>query len=168
MPAPRKATEIRQDNRPDRLPANFTGGLERIPEANAGWLNKTKAQWADFWQSELAGTVEITSVPVLERLFTLRDIQQRLYKEWEDEPYVEGSTGQKKLNPAFTEANKLESAIVALEDRLGLSPKAKANLGVAVGTALLTADDLARRAKESAIEIASSDNTTGFKPYHGL
>ena len=51
-------------------------------------------------------------------------------------------------NPAFAEAMKLESACLALEDRYGLSIKAKAAISLTIGQAQVTAADLNRMAQE--------------------
>jgi hypothetical protein len=76
----------------------------------------------------------------------MRDMQRRAWARYVKQPYVDGSQGQLVANPAFDEAMKLERAIVALEDRYGISLKALANLGVSVGQAVITAAELNRMA----------------------
>lgn len=131
------------------------------PPALPSWLKPTKQSWDEFWSHPLAKTVEAVDVPALERLFTMRDMQSRAWRRYKKQPYIDGSQGQPVANPAFGEAMSLERAIVALEDRIGLTGKARANLGVALGQAALTAADLNRAAKDAdadhddAIEVAS-------------
>lgn len=121
--------------------------LEVAPEA--GWLKATKDGWVAFWSADLAGAIDGADVPVIRRLFGMRDVQARAFARWKKKPYVDGSQGQPVKNPAFDEAMVLERAIVQLEDRLGLSPKARANLGIAIGQARMTAAELNRQAQES-------------------
>jgi hypothetical protein len=88
----------------------------------------------------------------------MRDMQRRAWARYAKAPYVDGSQGQPVANPAFDEAMKLERAIVALEDRYGVSLKAFANLGVAVGQANLTAEELNGMAEERGADLAGDDD----------
>ncbi len=150
MPANRKPAGQRQDNRPQRAlaPVPVTAGEEGVEPAPRGWLKATKTAWAAFWTSEVAGAVTPADRHGLLRLFRLRDMQLRAFNRYEKQPYVDGSMGQPVANPALADAMTLEKAVLALEDRLGLSPKARANLGLAFGQAKLTAAELNRMAKE--------------------
>ena len=96
--------------------------------------------------ADLANVMDPADTPVLQRLFGMRDAQARAMARWRKTPYIEGSQGRPVKNPAFDEGMVLERAIVALEDRIGLSPKARANLGIAIGQARLTAAELNRMA----------------------
>lgn len=115
-----------------------------LPEADSSWLAETKREWDAVHQSVLAGYINETDVPGLRRCMQWRDEQRRCMKRArtyrklaEETPMVEGSTGQLKASPMFELANKeddralvIEAKIVALEDRLALSPKARLALGV--------------------------------------
>jgi hypothetical protein len=119
-----------------------------VPAPSGRWLKASKEAWVDFWTSTVAGVVTTADMPGLLRLFEHRDLQARALSRYRRKPYVNGSTGQPVTNPAFGEAMKLESAAVALEDRLGLSPKARAALGIVFGQAAMTAADLNKMAAE--------------------
>ncbi len=149
MAPPRKRPDQRQDNRPARAAlAVIKPALARHPAASRGWRKPTKDAWVEYWSSEVSGAAESVDLSALRRLFTMRDMQAACWARYEKDPYVDGSKGQPVANPSLDDALKLERAIVALEDRLGLSPKARANLSMAIGQAALTAADLNRMAKE--------------------
>ena len=119
----------------------------RQPTATRGWRKSTKDAWADYWASDVSGASEAVDMPTLRRLFTMRDVQAECWARYEGSPYVDGSKGQPVANPALDDALKLERAIVALEDRMGLSAKSRANLSMAIGQAALTAKDLNEMAR---------------------
>jgi hypothetical protein len=72
------------------------------PAAGRGWLESTKAWWATLWASPMATTYQAADVPVLVRLGEMVDARAR------------GTLGATET-----------VAMTALEDRFGLSPKAR-------------------------------------------
>jgi hypothetical protein len=148
MPAAKKQPGGRVDNRPQRELVVLPGGLTSVPDPDPKWLAETKREWVAVFGSAQAATLDGSTVPGIRRLFEMRDLQGRAWARYKKQPYVDGSQGQPVANPAFDEAMKLERAIVSLEDRYGLSLKALANLGVAVGQAKLTAAELNRMAED--------------------
>lgn len=158
MPVPKKQPGAKVDDRPQRGLVVIAGGLNQVPEPDAKWLVGTKREWAAFFGSAQADALDGATLPGVVRLFEMRDLQGRAWARYKKQPYVDGSQGQPVANPAFDEAMKLERAIVALEDRYGVSLKALANLGVAVGQAQLTAAELNRMANTNdAIEVDGWD-----------
>lgn len=150
MAPPKKRSDLRQDNRDARALAVLPGG-KRVIDAgppHPHWLKATSDGWEAFWLSDVAQVVQLEQANAIRRLFDMRDVQARAFERYRKQPYVDGSQGQPVTNPAFAEAMKLETAVVALEDRLGLTPKAQANLGIAIGQAALTAADLNAMALE--------------------
>lgn len=148
-PSTRKS--VKQDERQQReaivlaLPASV-----KCPEPSDSWLPEVVSAWQAFWSSDVAAAVDDALLPAVRRLFDLRSRQAAAFSLYDAQPYVDGSTGQPRINPAFDAAMKLETAITALEDRYGLTSKAKVNLGLAFGQAQLTAADLNRMAAEVA------------------
>ena len=61
------------------------------------------------------------------------------------EPKVEGSQGQMRPNPFYGTALQLEAAILRLENELGLTPKARAALGLTAAQAGLTVQQINER-----------------------
>lgn len=154
MPANRKAPGTRQDNSSSRALATVSqirGGRQvEAPEARPVWLKATREAWDALWRSDVALAVGEHHLPAVFRLFELRDQQERAMRLYRRQPLVDGSQKQPVANPAMGTALSLERAITALEDRLGLTPKAQANLGIAIGQAGLTAAELNRMAQEAA------------------
>ena len=72
-----------------------------------------------------------------------------------NEPKVEGSTGQMRPNPFYDTALKLEAAILRLENELGVTPKARAALGLTAAQAGLTVQQINERltAGREAIDV---------------
>ena len=150
----RKPVGTRQDERPSRAPASVTdisGGrrlLARNYPPKPSWLKEVKEQWDVYWTTQVSELLAPHHVPALYRLFELRDAQGRALRIYKREPMVQGSMKQPVVNPAMTTVQSLEKDIRALEDRLGLTPKAQASLGIKIGQAGLTAAELNRMAAE--------------------
>ncbi len=114
------------------------------PAPDRGWLAGTTEDWREFWASDIARQTKATDRPAVRRLFRLRDQLTRtqraateLRREAMKEPIVDGSMAQKVANPLFraaeaaaSEALSLEGRVLPLEDRFGLSPRARLNLGL--------------------------------------
>ncbi len=154
MVAPKKQPGAKVDDRPQRGLVVLPGGLPATPVPPPTWLKGTKDEWAAFFTSDQARALDGATLPGVFRLFEMRDLQSRSWARYKKQPYLDGSRGQPVANPAFDEAMALERAIIALEDRYGVSLKALANLGVAVGQAQITAAELNRMANTNdAIEV---------------
>lgn len=116
------------------------------PPPPTGMLKASVAEWDAFWASDLARAVERQDIPVLERLFLMRDEWARYSKAVRKEPLVEGSQGQPVINPLAKRMNDLQSEIRQLEDRFGLNPAGRAKLNVTFGDAQRSIQDLVRSA----------------------
>lgn len=116
-----------------------------VPLPSQSWLAKTKQAWEAFWSSEVAAVATLEDEAAIVRLHDLRDQHERYLRIVRRTPFVDSAQGPKP-NPAMKDVISIERAIVALEDRFGLSPKARAQLGIAWGQAQLTAADLSRMA----------------------
>jgi len=120
------------------------GGKVDPPPAPSGLLKATREDWSGFWASPLASLVIPADLPALRRLFTLYDERLRAYQGYRKGRLVAGSMGQPVLNPLFAAMKSADAEIRALEDRLGLSPIARLRLGVALGEAARSLDELNR------------------------
>ena len=110
--------------------------------------------WADFWRSPLAELVDRTAdVHALRRLALLYDERIRAESAYRKAPTSTGSTGQLTLSPFAREIASLDGRILSLEDRFGLSPKSRLDLGAQLGAAAHGLEQLNR-----AIEKAFSDD----------
>lgn len=163
MVAHRKPDGQRVHNPPSRQLATVSQIAGTAPAAAGehpppmGLLKQTREQWDDFWDSDVSRVVGQHHLPALIRLFEMRDAQTRALRLYKKRPMVEGSMGQPVVNPSMGTVQALEKDIRALEDRLGLTPKAQASLGIQIGTARLTAEQLNRMAEEDGREGEGDD-----------
>ena len=97
-----------------------------------------------FWSSPLGSLVIPADLPALRRLFTLYDERARAYQGYRHQRLAPGSMGQPGLNPLFSAMKTMDAEIRALEDRFGLSPISRLRLGVALGEAAKSLDELNR------------------------
>ncbi|HEX7119134.1 MAG TPA: P27 family phage terminase small subunit [Longimicrobiales bacterium] len=144
LPKPTDRRQRRNQPKPLRV---IPGGLvgRNAPPAPAGLLKATRDEWDTFWRSELAQLVQAeTDLVALERLFRLRDEERRAMREARKARLVPGSMGQMVLNPLLKYAESLQKEIRALEDRFGMTPKARLALGIAFGEAARSLSDLNR------------------------
>jgi hypothetical protein len=125
------------------------------PEPPAGLLISTRQAWAGFWASPLAGLVVDSDLPALRRLFELYDERARSWRGYRRRRLVEGSQGQPVLSPLFRAAMALEAEIRPLEDRFGVTPAARLKLGIRLGEAARSLEDLVRDLDEDEEERRS-------------
>jgi P27 family predicted phage terminase small subunit len=128
-----------------------TAAQPKVPKADALWLASTKKQWGEFWSSaaakKLAPALDLAAV---ERLFTLYDERARSLATFRRNRLVKGSQGQVVLNPLGRQINSLNTAILQLEDRLGLSPLARLKMNIALDDPDGDEPGFARRAERVA------------------
>jgi len=114
-----------------------------IPELTGRTLKNTKIWWNNFWTSDLSSAIDIKSdLPVIQRLASLMDERERIFKQAKKDRLVVGSQGQVVLNPLYNALLKIDAEIRNLEDRIGLNPKARVSLGIQIGQAKKTLSDL--------------------------
>ena len=95
--------------------------------------------------SELAEVVELgTDQPAITRLFTLYDERERAFRGYKKRRLTLGYKGQPVLNPLGRMMLQLDEEIRQLEDRLGLTPRARLQLGITFSEAAKSLDDLNR------------------------
>jgi len=87
--------------------------------------------WADVWSAGLGFYVEATDSHTIERYASLQGRRRLFLDELEADGYTTvGSQGQLVMHPLARVVSEIEGKLVALEDRLGLSPQARLNLGI--------------------------------------
>jgi P27 family predicted phage terminase small subunit len=121
-----------------------------VPKPPPGLLAATRGAWERYWRSDVATVVTDADRDLVERLFVFRDEHARVLRSVRksNARLVSGSRQQPRLNPLLDLVFKLEGAIHSLETELGLSPLARARLGIAVGQATLTAAELNRMTRD--------------------
>ena len=107
-----------------------------VPKPPTGLSKVSREAWTSLWSSALARTFEPASDrPAIERLFVLRDERERAHKATRAHPFIVGSQGQQVLNPLFAHVSRLDAEVRQLEDRFGLTPRARLQLGITFGEA---------------------------------
>lgn len=123
--------------------------LVEAPPLPPGLLAVTRDLWNAFWRSPLAQAVEKnTDVSAITRYFSLIDERERLYRGFRRKRLVLGAQGQKVLNPMGRALHAFDSEIRQLEDRLGMNPRSRLQLGIQLGEAARTLQELNRGLEE--------------------
>lgn len=145
----RKSPDDRQRrNKPQHLELVAAADqLAEVPDGHPGppdgMLDKTRERWAAFWTSPVAKLVDRTSdLPALERLFELYDDCSRYRTAIRKDQMVVGSQGQMVRNPFVKDLKDAQAEVRQLEDRFGLSPRARLGLNLTLGTTAKTLADL--------------------------
>lgn len=129
---------VRTHGKPARPPAPLARGR--------GWLATTSRAWDAFLAS---GPAQLT-LPVdelaLQRLFALYDARTRVWSRFLRRPTAAGSAGQDVVNPMGAFALQLDTRIAQAEKAFGITPKARAALGITFAEATRSLEDLAREA----------------------
>jgi P27 family predicted phage terminase small subunit len=114
------------------------------PSPPAGLLKKTRERWADYWSSPVAKLADpVSDLPALERLFALYDDLERSNAAVKKSGHmVTGSQGQAVLNPLLRHIQVTQGEVRQMEDRFGLSPRARLSLNVTLGEAAKSLADL--------------------------
>jgi P27 family predicted phage terminase small subunit len=151
---------LRHDDGPQlsvvRVAATQIGSMA-VPPAESGWLARTRCAWVTFWREALSTLTQPADGEALRRLFALYDARERTWRLFVKNPYTRGSKGQQVLNPMGTFALQLDARIERLEQAFGITPKARLQLGVVLGEAKKSLEDLAREAS-GGVEDASNAN----------
>ena len=152
----RKPAEKRQNRATaDAGLVPLVGAVADVPGPSEAWRPGTVERWSEFWGSPLAGQVQVSDHGPLRRLFWLYDECDRLLEAIEATGrVVEGSQGQPRANPLYKQVQEFQAEARQLEDRFGLSPKARLALGISFAEAALGLDALNERlaARMSAAE----------------
>jgi P27 family predicted phage terminase small subunit len=120
------------------------GGKVDRPSAPSGLLKATREDWAAFWSSPLGALVVPADVPALRRLFTLYDERARAYRGLRQVGRLLETEKGTALNPLAGYLKSCDAEVRLLEDRFGLSPISRLRLGVALGEAAKSLDELNR------------------------
>lgn len=108
-------------------------------------LAATVQAWDRLWRSDVVSVVDLRSDrEAVVRWATLLDERERAFRAYRRQRLVEGSQGQAVLNPLWAVVRSCDGELRALEDRIGLSPKARLQLGITYAEAGKSLDELNR------------------------
>lgn len=117
----------------------------KVPEPPEGLLPTSQEAWAVYWASPVSSVAAEVDLPAISRLFRLRDQWERAMDMVRQGVAVRGSTGQIRVNPLAGYAAQVETSIIRLENELGLTPLSRARLGISIGEAHKTLEEMNRR-----------------------
>lgn len=143
---PRRKPATARQNRETRdigLVRRANGTVPDCPKVNGkAMLPAVVAAWSMFWSSDVAGLVVDADRLALERLFGMYDLRERMMRTYLVEPFSSGSTGQLKIHPAGAEVASLDARILQLEDRFGITPAGRLKLGIVLGAAAKSLEEM--------------------------
>jgi P27 family predicted phage terminase small subunit len=150
-PTPKAPSERHGHHRGPELAlvATDPGAIAAIPDPPTGLLAATRARWCSYWESRISQAANAKADGFrLERW--IRDVDEwyRCGAAFRRRRMVTGSTGQPVLNPLASYISELERRIAAAETEFGMTPQARARLGLHIGEARLTAVALEEKLKE--------------------
>lgn len=141
--SPKKAAGTAIDNRNGAKVVLRSKKLARFePPADLILSEPTKRVWADYWDDPISELATPADRSLLLRWIELVDRYKFFIDRAMKEPEVRGSTGQKQVNGFFNSANQVEGRIAAIEQQLGIGPKNRAALGIAVLSEQRTLSDM--------------------------
>jgi len=123
-----------------------------IPKPPTKLLKSTRDFWNNFWSSDLANFIASdTDLDALSRLVKIMDDRERAWRRVRKEGFSStGSQGQEILHPLVRQINQWDKDILNLQDRFGLNPKSRLQLGISLNNAKKTSLDLQ---KEFSLDI---------------
>lgn len=133
---------------------------ERI--AGAKPLESTAEAWDRLWRSDVVSVVDLLSdMESVVRWASLLDERERALRAFRRQRLVAGSQGQMVINPLWSVVRGCDTELRALEDRIGLSPKARLQLGITYAEAGKSLDELNRLMDEEDADAAIDDPRLG-------
>lgn len=89
-------------------------------------------QWNDFWEDPVSWLITPADKMLLIKWIELVSRYFSLMRLADKEPITRGSTHNDVVNPLYGMALKMQAEIKAIEAQLGIGPKNRAALGIAV------------------------------------
>lgn len=131
-----------------------------VPEPPCELTPAATEVWEDFWHGQTSKIVDVSDHFALRRWIEAVDEREGLIGPVRENPTVDGSQGQPVINPLAKRLAELETRIERTEIQFGMTPKARADLGVAAGTAAMTAEQLNKMAQEGPSGDQDGDGKT--------
>lgn len=116
--------------------------VHEVPKPPKRLLKVTRERWVVYWESDIAKVAQPAHIPIIERLFIRYDERERAYRLVRKHGRLcKGSQGQDVQHPMLKYIDDCDKAILALEDRLGLSPRGMLQLGTTFADVLRSFED---------------------------
>lgn len=152
----RKPPERRQNRETADVTDEVTGGPgaeDGPPPAPRHLSEEIERAWGVFWAMKpLSRKVGDADMRPLMRLFQLYEIYELSINAFMAEPWVTGERGKLVAHPGWSTANAAMRQILPLERGFGITPKARAELGITLGVSANPA------AGEAAMDFTDDDD----------
>jgi P27 family predicted phage terminase small subunit len=127
----RRSTGNHRDHAPITPSAVIEGSVDQIPNAPAHLGAAGTRRWDEVWSVADKWLVPTLDVSLLVRYCEAHD-DRAAYKAIvkKDGRISRGSTGQPKVHPAIEQIDRIDSALLRMEDALGFHPVSRARLHV--------------------------------------
>lgn len=114
-----------------------------VPPVPSNLSDKSKQAWVKLWSSPIARVlVPELDGDTIEILLRLRDERDTEFRMGKRQRIVMGSQGQPVINPALANAVQIQKEIRTIEASLGLNPNARLKLGILLGEASRSINDV--------------------------
>lgn len=149
MPGPLPKDGDKRQRRAGRGPKVVRPDEFNPPSPPEGLREETQTLWWDYWNSDVAWLLRVdTDIAAVERYFQMLDEIKEAQDVIDEEGLtVPGSKDQDVEHPMLRHIDRLRRQCVQLEDRLGMSMKARRLLGIAAQKRK-TLDDRNQRAQD--------------------
>jgi len=115
------------------LPADVPAAPSTFEDLDGPYRSQAVGLWSDIWTAGRGFYMVETDSYTIERYVTMQVRRSKLMATLEVDGWTsEGSQGQQILHPLARMLLDIETKLMPLEDRLGLSPEARLRLGLAV------------------------------------
>lgn len=132
-----------------------------------GLAEQTREVWETYWADPISELATPADRSLLLRWIGMVDRYATFLRYAMAEPEVRGSTGQKQVNGFFNAAMQVEGRIAAIEAQLGIGPKNRAALGIAVISQEKNLADLNREYEDGTDENDGDDEDPRVTVVHG-
>lgn len=155
--APKKQPGVAIDKRNGQKIEIRKSKLRRFdpPSGLAEWSQEV---WETYWDDPVSELATPADRSLLVRWIGLVDRYHFMIGMAMREPEVRGSTGQKQVNGFFNAAAQVEGRIAAAEAQLGIGPKNRAALGIAVLSEQRSLSDLNREFEDGTGELDGDED----------
>jgi len=152
LPKEEGARQRRRSSKNLRLVEQYEASEVVVPDPPSDLSQRRVDDWNRYFNSPLAGLVSETDLSVVRRLWTYYQQHDELTEIFQKSRLVVGSTGQPRMNPAHDALMKMETAILRLENELGLTPSARLRLGITFADAHNSLESLNERLQEDLMD----------------
>jgi len=162
MARPRKPPDQLADRRPSRVAGRIIelaapSERQRVPRLPIGLHPAAWRAWRDYWRSPVAQAVDrLADMGALRRWAEPLSEWHTVAPAVQEDRTVAGSQGQPVLSPSAGYLRHLSDEIRFYEGQFGMTPLSRSRLGLTIGHAKLTAQELNRRLEHKPAQVESA------------